>query len=432
MFGQLEFISKICNNLIYWGESHVLEMAIQRYHKFMILMREYPRKTLIPTLDIELIWRAHQTQATIYARYSFAIHRRLLEYNDKLPQRDFEEAYAKTFIHWSKHYKEPYASDPPAFMTWLKGHYRSSFLLPPVGLYRFSVWLKYHIPIKEKAKDVSGGKKPFLRNQRSLANRFRDDEDGKGNRLSSKSKTLKADDTDSVEESYRRYSIDSNINPDNSVFADHESSRRDSVDSITNAYNSYMTQPLGANDNDGNQTPTGVQISVEMSSLSNPSPKTIGPAISQPISRYRGELIKPASPTKMTVATTPSPIGKSKLRDTKAKDAKQTPKPKEKSPTPTRSHPAHSESSFRRPSPLRTPSPARRNPSLKSSIRNSSLETSSNSSKKAVSFFATADIIEIPYNRRGASSSSGRDTPRQNPSPLKAPIRDDDFGVSSE
>lgn len=68
MYRQLDFIVRVCENYDYWKDEKVLEESIKRYHKFMVLMRNLPKKKLIPTLDIELTWRAHQTHPSTYTK----------------------------------------------------------------------------------------------------------------------------------------------------------------------------------------------------------------------------------------------------------------------------------------------------------------------------------------------------------------------------
>lgn len=77
------------------------------------------------------------------SRYSYTIHRRIVDYDDSLQGKELEVAFAKTYIHWSKYYDEPYSPSTPSFFSWLRGHYRLSLLLPPVGLYRLFTWMRY-------------------------------------------------------------------------------------------------------------------------------------------------------------------------------------------------------------------------------------------------------------------------------------------------
>lgn len=76
-------------------------------------------------------------------RYSYTIHRSVVQQDEFLEGNDREVAYAKTFIHWSKYYKEPYSTTPPSFWTWMNGHYRSSLAFPPLLAYRYIQFLNH-------------------------------------------------------------------------------------------------------------------------------------------------------------------------------------------------------------------------------------------------------------------------------------------------
>lgn len=72
MYRHLSFIMKVCENVEYWRDTDVITESIKRYQKFMMLKRKYSGKLLVPTLDIELVWRAHQTQPHTYVRWALA------------------------------------------------------------------------------------------------------------------------------------------------------------------------------------------------------------------------------------------------------------------------------------------------------------------------------------------------------------------------
>ncbi|KAF0730663.1 hypothetical protein Ae201684P_021732 [Aphanomyces euteiches] len=69
MVRQLYFILKVCSHADYWSQPQVIAASIARYHQFMHLMRSRPKMMFVPTVDIDLVWHAHQCDPQDYARY---------------------------------------------------------------------------------------------------------------------------------------------------------------------------------------------------------------------------------------------------------------------------------------------------------------------------------------------------------------------------
>ena len=106
MFSQLDFVNKICSNFDYWSNSSVIKASIRRYELFMKLVayeRRRPpeiaaKKYLIPTIDIELIWRCHLTLPDNYDKYCATIGSTFIDHDEKTmfsADKDLEKAYAR-------------------------------------------------------------------------------------------------------------------------------------------------------------------------------------------------------------------------------------------------------------------------------------------------------------------------------------------------
>jgi hypothetical protein len=144
MFRQLDFINKICGNYEYWTNSNVILSSIERYQKFLSLMKLHSTKMLVPTLDIDLVWHTHQTfNPTEYRNYTKRVVGKVVDHDDTVSHEDLTKAYARTFIFWSKAFNESYSAHAPDRTAWQKNHAASSILMPPYGLYRLYVWKKH-------------------------------------------------------------------------------------------------------------------------------------------------------------------------------------------------------------------------------------------------------------------------------------------------
>ncbi|EAQ93738.1 hypothetical protein CHGG_01973 [Chaetomium globosum CBS 148.51] len=77
---QTSFIDKMNNRL--WIRSpfvsSTLRRGIGRYEKFLELMRVYPGRMFVPTLDIDLAWHTHQCQGSLYAKGTIKMGVRVL------------------------------------------------------------------------------------------------------------------------------------------------------------------------------------------------------------------------------------------------------------------------------------------------------------------------------------------------------------------
>ncbi len=60
LFIQLEFVNKICSNYEHWCNANTIDTAIARYWRFFNLLTTNRGKLLVPTLDVDLAWHAHQ------------------------------------------------------------------------------------------------------------------------------------------------------------------------------------------------------------------------------------------------------------------------------------------------------------------------------------------------------------------------------------
>lgn len=75
------------HNAAYWASADVHKRAVQRYARFLLLMRAYPGKGFVPTLDIDLAWHTHQLLPQHYLTYTAQMLGRVLNHNANLPVR---------------------------------------------------------------------------------------------------------------------------------------------------------------------------------------------------------------------------------------------------------------------------------------------------------------------------------------------------------
>ncbi|CAM9417476.1 unnamed protein product, partial [Heterosigma akashiwo] len=146
MYRQLLFISKVCPGMDYWTNDSVISTSIQRYNKFLAVLRRENSNSrnphaLVPTIDIDIVWHTHQTQP-VYMQDTLRLLGRHLDHDDTIPGKSLMEGFANTCMIWARKFKEPYSTHTPRFSDWMHNKQRCmcSIICPPVGVYHLLVW----------------------------------------------------------------------------------------------------------------------------------------------------------------------------------------------------------------------------------------------------------------------------------------------------
>jgi hypothetical protein len=83
---QSSFIRKMERHL--WVRSPALEFTLvgarDRYAKFLELFKLFPKTTMVPTLDIDLVWHTHQCSAQLYELDTITLTGRFINHDDSL------------------------------------------------------------------------------------------------------------------------------------------------------------------------------------------------------------------------------------------------------------------------------------------------------------------------------------------------------------
>jgi hypothetical protein len=111
------------------------------YLKFIQLIIANNHKEYIPTIDIDLVWNAHQIDSYNYNIFCVQMANKLITKN-KIMKGDLEKIYSKTFIKWRQEYNKVYSTILPNWDSYQKGH-ELSFLNPFYYGYRWWKWNKF-------------------------------------------------------------------------------------------------------------------------------------------------------------------------------------------------------------------------------------------------------------------------------------------------
>ncbi|KAB8228654.1 uncharacterized protein BDW43DRAFT_212308 [Aspergillus alliaceus] len=95
---QLKFAEKMHAHL--WIRSPAVEgtirRAIDRYEKFLQLFRDYPDRTMVPTLDVDLAWHTHLCSPEQYRASLLQRTGRMVNHDDKLGKSFLHRRFDKT------------------------------------------------------------------------------------------------------------------------------------------------------------------------------------------------------------------------------------------------------------------------------------------------------------------------------------------------
>jgi hypothetical protein len=138
---QRGFTGKMVGGVVDWLERDALPRATVRYHKFLLLMGKEPKKFLVPTLDIDLMWHTHQLYPLRYQLYGLNLDRvnRIINHDDSVEKKTLNDSFAFTSKVWKRHYNERYAIQTVESRSWFGGggesRRSSKSLFPPYALF---------------------------------------------------------------------------------------------------------------------------------------------------------------------------------------------------------------------------------------------------------------------------------------------------------
>ncbi|KAK2747975.1 hypothetical protein FQN57_001566 [Myotisia sp. PD_48] len=138
---QQSFAEKM--NARLWIRSPALEgtlrRAIGRYDKFLILFKMYPRTTLVPTLDIDLVWHTHQCSALAYFESTKQRTGRFLNHDDSISSSKLGTGLRKTSELFRIRFGQEYAMCDCWDCHALASALDVNFVTERVGDVRFSI-----------------------------------------------------------------------------------------------------------------------------------------------------------------------------------------------------------------------------------------------------------------------------------------------------
>jgi hypothetical protein len=104
---QMAFVERILAELSTTPHSEsILKQAQARYLQFLRLIHAHPSTTLVPTIDIDLVWHTHQLSPKFYDIYCLLHINRTVKHDDTIPSTGRATALDDTKRLWALEYAE--------------------------------------------------------------------------------------------------------------------------------------------------------------------------------------------------------------------------------------------------------------------------------------------------------------------------------------
>lgn len=86
-----------------------MERLITKYHRFVRIMKKYPLKMAVPTLDVDLAWHTHQLSPKDYYEYTTTRTGKFIDHDDKIEESQLSDSFEWTTKTYQELYKEVYS-----------------------------------------------------------------------------------------------------------------------------------------------------------------------------------------------------------------------------------------------------------------------------------------------------------------------------------
>jgi len=147
-----------------WNKDDILNEAIIRYYKFLNLMKLYPGKLFVPTLDVDLVWHAHQLNPSDYHKFTLTNVGNFIDHNDNIEKPSLGNGFIETAQLWKQNYNEGY-SPVSVFNKWVTpAKIAASVFFPPYAIYLGAKAISMRVYNKKGKCGVFNEKKKLLLN----------------------------------------------------------------------------------------------------------------------------------------------------------------------------------------------------------------------------------------------------------------------------
>jgi len=108
---QSVFVDKMCK--IDWLHSpnsrETMGRLIEKYVRFMSIIADNPKRTTVPTLDVDLAWHTHQLSSKSYYEYTVRNCRKFVNHDDKLEEDKLATGFEWTSKIYQKKFHQAYS-----------------------------------------------------------------------------------------------------------------------------------------------------------------------------------------------------------------------------------------------------------------------------------------------------------------------------------
>ncbi|KAJ6442492.1 dihydrodipicolinate synthetase [Purpureocillium lavendulum] len=86
-----------------------MQRLMNKYKRFIWIMRSHPTNVAVPTLDVDLAWHTHQLSPFAYYRYTVELCSKFIDHNDKMDETKLSASFEWTSKKYQEMFSEIYS-----------------------------------------------------------------------------------------------------------------------------------------------------------------------------------------------------------------------------------------------------------------------------------------------------------------------------------
>ena len=86
-----------------------IEAAVKKFERFMDMIKNYPGRCVVPTLNVDLVWHTLMGNPASYWKYTTAVTGKFIGHDDKIDEARLGKSFQWTCEKYEKLYNEPYS-----------------------------------------------------------------------------------------------------------------------------------------------------------------------------------------------------------------------------------------------------------------------------------------------------------------------------------
>ncbi|KAJ1978691.1 hypothetical protein H4R35_001800 [Dimargaris xerosporica] len=122
---------------VHWSYPVSLLKSMRYYRRFIGLVILHPDSSLVPTLNVDLVWQTHLMHPQVYSDYTVHTHSRYVDHDNWHPEEMVGMQFMATAAHWHQQYRSPFTLKDLQKQCQRPWRIAASVACLPFGVYNF-------------------------------------------------------------------------------------------------------------------------------------------------------------------------------------------------------------------------------------------------------------------------------------------------------